>query len=160
MRGQGYPSWQSGLFPHPGAVEYIEHRDLPENLALTTESYIQFLETTVAELKKLVAQPFSVAGSITSKLSDENLDIPGAGGAGGGGGIQNRRDAGLKEVQRLYNTNRRTSRTFHIPEDLTNTPLWNARVAQSVTTHLPRRVVAEDRKCLRLPCERCIRMGA
>ena len=58
----------------PGAVEYIEHRDLPEHLALTTESHIQFLETTVAELRKLTTKPFSLAGSIKPKLSDEELE--------------------------------------------------------------------------------------
>lgn len=57
-----------------GAVEYIEHRDLPERLALTTESYIRFLETTVTELKRMRAEPFSLEGSITSTLSNEELE--------------------------------------------------------------------------------------
>jgi Ni,Fe-hydrogenase maturation factor len=57
-----------------GTVEYIEHRDLPEQLALTTESHIQFLETTVAELKRRTTQPFKLEGSVRSKLSDEELE--------------------------------------------------------------------------------------
>ncbi len=56
-----------------GAVEYIEHRDLSENLALTTASYIQFLETTLAELKKLKTTPFHLEGSVSSSLSDKDL---------------------------------------------------------------------------------------
>jgi hypothetical protein len=63
----------------PGAVEYIEHRDLPEHLALTTESHIVFLETMVAELKRLTTKPFSLEGSIRSKLSDEELEASLAG---------------------------------------------------------------------------------
>ena len=58
----------------PGAVEFIEHRDLPEDLALTTASHIQFLETTVAELKRRTTRPFSLAGSIRSKLPDEEIE--------------------------------------------------------------------------------------
>ncbi len=58
----------------PGMVEYIEHRDLPEHLALTTASHIQFLETMVAELRRRTTQPFSLEGSIRSKLSDEELE--------------------------------------------------------------------------------------
>jgi hypothetical protein len=58
----------------PGAVEYIEHRDFAEKLVLTTESHLQFLETTVAELRRLSTQPFSLEGSIRSKLSDAELE--------------------------------------------------------------------------------------
>lgn len=54
----------------PGAVEYIEHRDLREDLALTTASHIQFLETTIAELRRRTTRPFALAGSIRSGLSD------------------------------------------------------------------------------------------
>jgi len=56
-----------------GAVEYIEHRDLPDDLALTSASYIAFLETTVAELRKLKTTKFVVEGTIHSDLSDEHL---------------------------------------------------------------------------------------
>lgn len=58
----------------PGAVEYIEHRDFSEKLALTTESHLQFLETTVAELRRLATRPFSLEGSIRSALSDTELE--------------------------------------------------------------------------------------
>ena len=58
----------------PGAVEYIEHRDLPEHLALTTESYLRFLETTVAELRRLATRPFSLDGSVRSKRPGEEWE--------------------------------------------------------------------------------------
>jgi hypothetical protein len=58
----------------PGAVEYIEHRDLPEQLALTTASHLRFLETLVAELRRLTARPFSLEGSIRPKLPDAELE--------------------------------------------------------------------------------------
>jgi hypothetical protein len=58
----------------PGAVQYIEHRDLEEDLALTTASYIRYLETMVMELKKKVTKPFVLAGSLLSDLTDEELE--------------------------------------------------------------------------------------
>jgi Ni,Fe-hydrogenase maturation factor len=58
----------------PGAVEHIEHRDLPEHLAPTAESHIRFLETMVAELKRLTTRPFSLEGRIRSKLPDGELE--------------------------------------------------------------------------------------
>lgn len=58
----------------PGAVEYIEHRDLDDDLALTTASHIRYLEATVAELRKRASRPFRLAGSMTSALSDEAIE--------------------------------------------------------------------------------------
>jgi hypothetical protein len=58
----------------PGAVQYIEHRDLDEDLALTTAGYIHYLETMVMELKKRVTKPFVLAGSMESDLTDEELE--------------------------------------------------------------------------------------
>lgn len=62
------------LVASPGAVEYIAHRDLDDLLAITTRSYVRYLETTVAELRKRVAEPFSLAGSIAAAGSDEALE--------------------------------------------------------------------------------------
>jgi hypothetical protein len=75
----------------PGAVQYIEHRDLDEDLALTTAGYIHYLETMVMELKKKVTKPFVLAGSIQSDLTDEELGgflILGERLAGGSGGVR------------------------------------------------------------------------
>jgi hypothetical protein len=58
----------------PGAVQYIAHRDLEEDLALTTASYIRYLETMVMELKKRNTNAFVLAGSIETELTDEELD--------------------------------------------------------------------------------------
>lgn len=50
----------------PGAVEYIEHRDLDQTLALTTKGHLLYLEAMVRELRKRVAKPFTLAGSIVA----------------------------------------------------------------------------------------------
>jgi hypothetical protein len=68
------PELAHRLAASPGSVEYIAHRDLDEDLALTTRSHIRYLETTMEELRKQVAKPFILAGSITSDLSDDELD--------------------------------------------------------------------------------------
>jgi hypothetical protein len=57
-----------------GAVEYIGHRDLPEDLALTSASHLEFLRATVQELKRRMTTPFTLAGSISSRLPDEELE--------------------------------------------------------------------------------------
>jgi hypothetical protein len=68
------PELARRLVREPGAVEYIAHRDLPEDLALMSESHLKYLEATVAELKRKVARPFVVGGSAVSDLEDDALD--------------------------------------------------------------------------------------
>jgi hypothetical protein len=58
----------------PGSVEYIEHRDLPERIALTTASHIEYLKTMVAELKRRTTRPFVLEGSIRSTLTDDEIE--------------------------------------------------------------------------------------
>ncbi len=62
------------LSSHPDQVILVEHRDLPETMALTTARHLRYLETVVEELRKQASRPFKLAGSITSRLSDEDLD--------------------------------------------------------------------------------------
>jgi hypothetical protein len=47
-----------------GAVEYIENRDLPNRLALTSTSCIEFLGTSLAALKRPKTTPFCLEGSV------------------------------------------------------------------------------------------------
>jgi hypothetical protein len=56
----------------PGRVIIIEHRDLKERLVLTTESTIKALEAGVN--KKPKTPTFKLAGSITSDLTDEEME--------------------------------------------------------------------------------------
>jgi hypothetical protein len=56
----------------PGRAIIIEHRDFQERLVLTTESSIQALETAVKNAPK--ATEFRLAGSMSSDLSDEELE--------------------------------------------------------------------------------------
>jgi Ni,Fe-hydrogenase maturation factor len=63
------------LVRSPGEVVWIEHRDLDERLALTTESHIQRLQLLVKELRKQVTRPFKLAGSLESELSDEEIEV-------------------------------------------------------------------------------------
>ena len=57
----------------PGRAIIIEHRDFQERLVLTTESSIKALETAVKNAPK-EPPTFKLAGSITSDLTDEELD--------------------------------------------------------------------------------------
>jgi hypothetical protein len=57
-----------------GAVEYIGHRDLPEDLALTSASHLEFLRASVQELKRRTTTPFILTGSISTSLPDEELE--------------------------------------------------------------------------------------
>lgn len=68
------PDLAKFLAEHPHEVVLVEHRDLDHRIALTTEGHIRYLETAVRELKKQASQPFKLAGSISSTLSDEELD--------------------------------------------------------------------------------------
>lgn len=68
------PELAKYLAKHPARVVLIEHRDLDERIALTTESHLRHLEAQVAELRKRLARPFQLSGSVTTELSDEELD--------------------------------------------------------------------------------------
>jgi hypothetical protein len=59
----------------PGAVEYIQHRDLPDYLVLTTASHISYLEDTIRALRKQLAVPFTLLGSIESDLTEDELEL-------------------------------------------------------------------------------------
>ena len=67
------PQIAQSLVREPGSVVYIEHRDMDERLAVTTESHLRYLETMVSQLKRRAAQPFTLAGSIQSELSPAQL---------------------------------------------------------------------------------------
>lgn len=69
------PQLAQYLRRRPGEVVVIEHRDLDEQLVLTTESYLRYLRTTIRELQKNGAKTFTLAGSITTVLSDEELEM-------------------------------------------------------------------------------------
>jgi Ni,Fe-hydrogenase maturation factor len=59
----------------PGAVEYIAHRDLPDDLALTSARHLRSLEKTIEDLRRrLNMKPFKLAGSLASELDDEALE--------------------------------------------------------------------------------------
>lgn len=68
------PELAKYLIRNPDQVVLVEHRDLDERLALITEGHLRYLETMVMELRKKVTRPFKLAGSITSHLSDEELE--------------------------------------------------------------------------------------
>jgi hypothetical protein len=68
------PQLAQYLHRRPTEVVLIEHRDLEERLALTTESHIRLLRTMVKELKAAGGRPFKLAGSMTTDLSDEDLE--------------------------------------------------------------------------------------
>lgn len=69
-----FPELAKKVSARPGAVEYIEHRDLQGHLALTTASHIAYLEATIAELKKRLGTPFSLMASISSSHSDAEIE--------------------------------------------------------------------------------------
>jgi hypothetical protein len=62
------------LARHPDRVVLVEHRDLDERIALTTERHLRYLEAVAQELKARVGKPFRLEGSVTSPLTDEELD--------------------------------------------------------------------------------------
>ena len=68
------PQLAKYLARHPAEVVLVDHRDLDDRIALTTEGHLRYLEAAVRELKKQVARPFRLAGSISSDLSDEELE--------------------------------------------------------------------------------------
>jgi hypothetical protein len=68
------PELAKYLVRHPDQVVLVEQRDLGERIALVTEGRLRYLETLVEELRKQVSRPFQLAGSITSELSDAELE--------------------------------------------------------------------------------------
>jgi hypothetical protein len=63
------------LARHPDQVVLVEHRDLDDRMVLMTEGRLRYLETLIEELRKQVGRPFRLAGSITSGLGDEELEL-------------------------------------------------------------------------------------
>jgi hypothetical protein len=58
----------------PGRVEYIAHRDLDEDIALTTRSHLRFLEDSLRELRSRSAGAFRLAESMSTDLSDTQVE--------------------------------------------------------------------------------------
>ena len=58
----------------PDEVVLIEHRDLDDRLAIVSERHLRNLEAIVKSLKDQFSKPFRLAGSIESKLSDQELE--------------------------------------------------------------------------------------
>lgn len=58
----------------PEAQVVIEHRNRKGRAILVDEARYRYLETTVRELEKRDAKPFELQGSMTSPLSDDELE--------------------------------------------------------------------------------------
>jgi hypothetical protein len=58
----------------PREVVYIEHRDMDDRLAIVSERHLRNLESIVKSLKDRFSKPFRLAGTIESKLSDQELE--------------------------------------------------------------------------------------
>lgn len=58
----------------PGRVEYIAHRDLDEDIAMTTRSHLRFLEDSLRELRRRSAGTFRLAESMSTALSDARVE--------------------------------------------------------------------------------------
>ena len=58
----------------PGCVEYISHRDLEEDIAMTPRSHLRFLEDPLLALRARAAGAFRLSGSMASERSDADLD--------------------------------------------------------------------------------------
>lgn len=58
----------------PSSVIVIEHRDYSENLVLMTEGHLRMLEKLVEKSTTKRSAPFKLAGSMTSDLTDEELE--------------------------------------------------------------------------------------
>jgi len=63
----------------PGRVEYIAHRDLDDDIAMTTRSHLRFLEDSLAQLRARAAGDFRLADSMTTDLTDAELEAALAG---------------------------------------------------------------------------------
>ena len=58
----------------PDEVVLVEHRDMDDRLAIVSERHLRNLESIVKSLKDRFSKPFRLAGSIESKLSDQELE--------------------------------------------------------------------------------------
>jgi hypothetical protein len=67
------PELARRLVKSPGRVEIITHRDLEEDIAMTTSGYIRYLEESVRELRGRAGE-FKLAGSMTTTLSDDEIE--------------------------------------------------------------------------------------
>ena len=75
----------------PGRVEYITHRDLEDDIAMTTRSHLRFLEDSLAQLRARATDSFRLAESMSTECSDEEVDGRSRGREaprGGSGGAQ------------------------------------------------------------------------
>ena len=64
----------SKLLKAPGRVVFIEHRDREERLALVTEGRLRYLEALVAAAEQRADSAFTLAGSMSSALTDDELE--------------------------------------------------------------------------------------
>ena len=58
----------------PQRVVFIEHRDMEERLALVTEGRLRYLEALVAAAEQRADNGFTLAGSMSSALTDDELE--------------------------------------------------------------------------------------
>lgn len=58
----------------PDSAVVIEHRNRKERAVLVDEGHYRYLEAVVEEVRKREKEPFRLAGSIHTDLSDEELD--------------------------------------------------------------------------------------
>ncbi len=69
------PELARKVVSEPGAVEYIAHRDLPDDLALTSARHLRSLEKTIEDLRsRLRMSPFRLAGSLATALDEDTLE--------------------------------------------------------------------------------------
>ncbi len=58
----------------PGRVEYIAHRDLDDDIAMTTRSHLRFLEDSLAQLRARADGDFRLAESMATELTDAEVE--------------------------------------------------------------------------------------
>ena len=58
----------------PGRVEYITHRDLEDDIAMTTRSHLRFLEDSRAQLRSRATDSFRLAESMSTECSEEEVE--------------------------------------------------------------------------------------
>jgi hypothetical protein len=68
------PELAQSVMDSPGRVIIIEHRDRKERVVLTAESYLRSLERKAAAMSEQEKPPFKLWGSMTSDLSDDELE--------------------------------------------------------------------------------------
>ena len=68
------PELMKYLRRSPHQVVFIEHRDTSERLAIITESHLRYLESVTGAARRRGAASFKLLGSMTSVLSDEEIE--------------------------------------------------------------------------------------